>query len=153
MEASLSLAKKIPEELVEIFNTIHQFATSADFAFWLTKGQFNHKVYESKIEEEKYKRTYHYDFDGHIFFQGKAELDLTLFPSATVKALLNQSLPSMQNPVFSKAGKDCISQVFVEPYYTVISQGLYTTKVVGMVWEIYNLRHLLTLYRSRMNDC
>lgn len=152
MSTSIFQSNPIPEDFIEVLNTIHQFPTSADFAIWLTNNQFNHHVYENKIEEEKYKRTYHYDFDGHIFFQGKAELDLNHFPTKTSQALMNNSLPSVKNPLFDKVGKHCISRVFVEPYYTVISHGLYKTKIVGMVWEIYNLNHLLTLNKLRIKQ-
>ena len=81
MGTSLAVAKSIPEELLEVFNAIHQFTTSADFALWLTDGKFNHHVYENRVEEEKHKRSYKYDFQGHVFFQGKIEVDLSVFPS------------------------------------------------------------------------
>lgn len=152
MEPALALPNSLPEDLIEIIHAINRFPTSTDFAIWLTKGQFNHQVYESKIEEGKYKRTYQYDCDGHIFFQGKAELDLSHFPKDTLHALVNKSPPSIKNPVFSKVGKNCVSRVFVDPYYTLISHGLYKAKIVGMVWEIYNLRHLLILFKLRTKD-
>jgi hypothetical protein len=149
MSTSLAVTPSVPENLLEIFNTIHEFVTSADFVTWLTNGQFNHHIYENRIEEGKYKRSYQYDFEGHIFFQGKIEVDLSHFLTDTVQAFTNRSLLSLENPAFTKIGKTCISQIFVEPYYTVISHGLYKTKIAGMVWEIYNLQYILPLYQKK----
>lgn len=149
MDASLSCIQPIPETLLEIFAAIHQFTTSADFAIWLTNNRFNHSIYENKIEEEKYKRTYQYDYEGHIFFQGKIEVDIKQFSLGTIQAFINQSLLSPENPMFNKVGKTCISRVFVEPYYTVISHGLYKANIAGMVWEIYNLSYISTLYKMK----
>src|SRR4051812_34204241 len=100
MSAPLVCSHPIPETLVEIFSAIDQFTTSADFANWLTNGKFNYHIYENVVEEEKYKRTYQYNYEGHIFFQGKIEVDLSLFPSTVVHAFTSKSLVSIENPLF-----------------------------------------------------
>lgn len=149
MSLPLAYTQPIPETLLEIFDTIHQFTTSADFAIWLTDGQLNHEVYENRVEEGKHKRTYQYDYKGHIFFQGKIEIDLSYYPVKSIGAITSKSLFSVENPAFAKVGKTCVSRVFAEPYYTIISHSLYKTKIAGMVWEIYNLNSILTLYKIK----
>lgn len=136
-------------EMLEIVDLIHQFTTSADFADWITDGNFKNVILDHKLLNGEYKRLYQYELNGDSFFNGKTQIETENLPKEIIHSL-NEKLPiATQNPVFSEVSKSNISRVIAEPFYTVISQCFHRKAYAGMVWEIYNLEQLVKIYKTK----
>lgn len=153
MEQNLPMIQTsfVEEESFEIVDLIHNFTTSADFAEWVTGSQFQTIIPHSYIADNKYTRTYLYNFEETNFFHGKFEIQTERLGNQTIQAFVNQVPIHSNVEHYSAISKKNISRILAPIYYTIISQLVLNNEPIGMVWEVYNLPQLIKIYNKK-ND-
>lgn len=138
------------DQFSDLINLIEKFPTSTQFFDWFGGSELQYSTHFEQKGDSKFQRVGKYFLDGLEIFSGGGEFSLDKMDPSFAKAVDQKKFQYVELlPELKKLDKVKISSTLSDNSWTVISHFFYLNQLCGVCWEIYELNHLLELYKKR----
>ncbi|MBS0615505.1 MAG: hypothetical protein JSR58_03015 [Verrucomicrobia bacterium] len=133
-----------------IIELIDIYKYGAAFLEWISDSTYTRQLVYDKTSDSKYLRFCIYHIEGVQVHSARAEFNLDYITESSHNFLKgSQKNEPLDIPPDFGIERNPIRRIISEPYYTIIAQLMENDRVIGMIWEIYELPELAKFYAKK----
>ena len=134
----------------QIIELIRQFPVGGAFLLWVAKGDLVSRIVFEETSAEEFERVAEGYIDGLKIASGGGQFYLKQAEEDFTRNIISEKYDyEALMPDLLKMEKKIITDLLIDSTYTVVYQFLSSDKACGSCWEIYDMKNLLQVCRTR----